>query len=407
MNSVELAKERFEMISWSLDERLKRLMLAAEAKTLGRGGITKIAHALGVSRPTIHAGIKELENKSLSECSAHITRIRCKGGGRKKLVEQNPELLETLKSLVEPNARGDPESPLLWTSKSLRVLAEELCNLGYKISYVTVAILLEKLGYSLQSNKKTLEGAQNPDRDTQFRFINDMVKEALSKNNPIISVDTKKKELVGQYKNTGRTYRPKGNPEEVKVYDFIDESLGRVNPYGVYDLAGNTGWVSVGTDHDTASFAVDTIRRWWYSMGKERYRGATELVITADGGGSNGSRVRLWKKELQSFANEIKIPIRVSHFPPGTSKWNKIEHKMFSYISMNWRGRPLISHEVIVNLIANTTTKAGLSIQAELNQKLYPLGVKVSNEEFSDINIERNKFHGEWNYLISPNSQDM
>lgn len=404
MNSIALVKQRFESIAWALDERLKRLVAAAEAKSLGRGGITHVAKATGLARITIHAGIKELENRSVENVPEDVVKTRRAGGGRKKLLETSPVILEDLKKLVEPTTRGDPESPLLWTCKSLRNLSAELVTMGYKISHATVAVLLEKLGYSLQANSKTLEGSTNPDRNEQFEFINSKVTEALSTNNPVISVDTKKKELVGQYKNSGKTYRPKGEPEAVKVYDFVDEELGRANPYGVYDIGDNVGWVSVGTDHDTASFAVDTIRRWWFTMGKERYEEASTLMIAADGGGSNGSRVRLWKKELQAFANEIGFPIRVSHFPPGTSKWNKIEHRMFSHITMNWRGRPLVNHEVIVNLIANTTTKTGLKIQAELNKKLYPIGIKVSDEDFESINIVRDKFHGEWNYVISPNN---
>ncbi len=405
MDNVELAKQRFETISWALDERLKRLLAATEAKALGRGGITKIAEVTGMARITIHAGLKELQEKVTEGICLLSGKTRRNGGGRKTLLKTVPVVLEDLKKLVEPATRGDPESPLLWTSKSLRNLAGALVDLGHKISHQTVGMLLEKeLGYSLQSNRKTLEGSGNPDRNAQFELINEKVKKVLSENNPVISVDTKKKELVGQYKNAGKTYRLKGQPEKVRVYDFIDEDLGRANPYGVYDIANNLGWVSVGTDHDTSSFAVDTIRKWWYSMGKARYPDAKELMITADGGGSNGSHVRLWKKELQNFADEIGFPIRVSHFPPGTSKWNKIEHKMFCHISMNWRGRPLVNHEIIVNLIANTTTKTGLAIQAELNNKLYPTGIKVSDEDFNAINIARDEFHGEWNYIISPNA---
>ncbi len=404
MNNIELAKHRFEMLSWALDEKLKRLVVAAEAKTLGRGGITQMAKATGMARITIHSGLKELEDKSPESVDLLSGKTRRAGGGRKKLLEIAPAILEDLKKLVEPTTRGDPESPLLWTCKSLRNLATELTTMGHKVSHSTVGLLLEKLGYSLQANRKTLEGSSNPDRNEQFELINKKVKDALSASNPVISVDTKKKELVGQYKNSGKTYRPKGAPEEVKVYDFVDEELGRANPYGVYDVANNVGWVSVGTDHDTSSFAVDTIRKWWYSMGEEMYPTATELMITADGGGSNGSRVRLWKKELQKFSDEIGFPIKVSHFPPGTSKWNKIEHKMFCHISMNWRGRPLVSHEIIVNLIANTTTKTGLKIQAALNNNIYPTGIKVSDEEFNSINIARDEFHGEWNYVISPKS---
>lgn len=404
MNSIAHAKQRFELISWALDERLKRLFAAAEAKALGHGGITQIAKVTGMARITIHAGLKELESKTPGSIDLLDGKTRRIGGGRKKLLETSPVILEDLRKLVEPTTRGDPENPLLWTCKSLRNLAIELVAQGYKISHSTVGLLLEKLGYSLQANRKVLEGSNNPDRNEQFELINKKVKEVLSASNPVISVDTKKKELVGQYKNSGKTYRPKGKPEKVKVYDFVDEELGRASPYGVYDIANNAGWVSVGTDHDTSSFAVDTIRQWWHSMGKEKYPEATELMITADGGGSNGSRVRLWKKELQDFANEIGFPIRVSHFPPGTSKWNKIEHKMFCHISMNWRGKPLVSHEIIVNLIANTTTKTGLKIQADLNKNLYPIGIKISDEDFNSINIVRDEFHGEWNYIISPNT---
>jgi len=403
METQILAKQRFELISWALDERLRRLLAASEAKVIGRGGVSQISKITGISRVTIHAGLKELDARDAESTEdLPVGKTRRQGGGRKKVTETSPEILKLLKDIVEPSTRGDPESPLLWTAKSLRTLASELAMLGYKISHETIGSLLEKIGYSLQANSKVLEGSKHPDRNQQFEFINNNAQEVQLSNNPVISVDTKKKELVGMYKNVGKTYRPKGNPEEVKVYDFVDEELGKANPYGVYDIGNNLGFVSVGTDHDTAVFAVDTIRRWWNTMGKERYPEASELMITADGGGSNGSRVRLWKLELQKFANEIGFPVRVSHFPPGTSKWNKIEHKMFSYISMNWRGRPLVTHEVIVNLIANTTTNSGLQINAELNRNTYPTGIKVSDLEFESINIKRNEFHGEWNYIISP-----
>jgi len=403
METQILAKQRFELISWALDERLRRLLAASEAKVIGRGGVSQISKITGISRVTIHAGLKELDARDAESTEdLPVGKTRRQGGGRKKVTETSPEILKLLKDIVEPSTRGDPESPLLWTAKSLRTLASELAMLGYKISHETIGSLLEKIGYSLQANSKVLEGSKNPDRNQQFEFINNNAQEVQLSNNPVISVDTKKKELVGMYKNAGKTYRLKGNPEEVKVYDFVDEELGKANPYGVYDIGNNLGFVSVGTDHDTAVFAVDTIRRWWNTMGKEKYPEASELMITADGGGSNGSRVRLWKLELQKFANEIGFPVRVSHFPPGTSKWNKIEHKMFSYISMNWRGRPLVTHEVIVNLIANTTTNSGLQINAELNRNTYPTGIKVSNLEFESINIKRNEFHGEWNYIISP-----
>lgn len=403
MKEEQLAAERLKILSGALNERLRRLFAAAEAKVLGRGGVTRIAKATGISRRAIHVGLGELEG-SLDGADSPLKagKIRASGGGRKKVTEQDPTLKEDLERLVESTTRGDPESPLRWTCKSLRTLADELKALGHKVSYPVVGEILHDLDYSLQGNAKTLEGSQHADRNEQFEWINGRVKATMEKGNPVISVDTKKKELVGAYKNTGQTWRPKGKPEEVKVHDFIDKSLGRVNPYGVYDVGSNSAWVSVGTDSDTACFAVETIRRWWKTMGKARYPGATELMITADGGGSNGSRLRLWKLELQRLADELGIPIRVSHFPPGTSKWNKIEHRLFSFISMNWRGKPLISHEVIVNLIANTTNRTGLKVKAELDKTHYPKGIKVSDEDFERINIERAEFHGEWNYLISP-----
>lgn len=398
-----MASERFKLLSWTLDERLRRLFAAAEAKVVGQGGITYISKATGISRRAIHAGLDELESReSGAETEIKKGKIRKSGGGRKKVTEKDPKLKADLERLVEATTRGDPESPLRWTCKSLRMLADELKAQGHKVSYPVVGNLLHDLDYSLQGNVKTLEGSQHVDRNAQFEWINKKVQETQAENNPVISVDTKKKELVGPYKNGGRTWRPKGDPEEVKVHDFPDVELGRANPYGVYDLTSNSGWVSVGTDHDTASFAVETIRRWWKAMGKEKYPKADKLMITADGGGSNGSRLRLWKLELQRLANELGIPIRVSHFPPGTSKWNKIEHRLFSFISMNWRGKPLISHEVIVNLIANTTNRTGLTVQAQLDKTSYPKGIKVSAEDFERINIKREEFHGEWNYVISP-----
>lgn len=392
-------KQKFQILFPALTERTTRLVAAAEAMSLERGGITEVAEAAGISRATVHAGIKELKAGTVL---SDAKKSRRKGGGRKCITEKVPGLVEELEKLIDPFTRGDPESPLLWVAKSLRTLASELGKLGFKVSYKTIRELLIKMEYSLQGNKKVIEGGKHPDRNAQFENINSQVKELLSNNNPVISVDAKKKELVGLYKNAGKEYRPKGSPEEVKVYDFVDKKLGKANPYGVYDVGNNVGWVSVGTDHDTASFAVDTIRRWWNVMGKEKYPNASELMIVADGGGSNSTRARLWKKELQSLADEINFPIRVSHLPPGTSKWNKIEHKMFSYISMNWRGRPLVSHEIILNLISNTTTKTGLKIKAELNDKLYKIGTKVTDSEFKAINLVRDNFHGEWNYKISP-----
>lgn len=397
-------RNRYLSLEWTLDERLRRLYAAAEAKALGHGGVTLVWKATGVAKGSIQQGLKELEQR-VDSVEPNLQRIRKIGAGRKASVTNDAELLSALESLVEPVTRGDPESPLRWTCKSLRQLESELVAQGYAVSHSSIGGLLKGLGYSLQGNRKTLEGTSHPDRNAQFEYINSRVEEAVSIKQPVISVDTKKKELVGQFKNGGKEWRPQGNPEQVNVYDFVDKELGRANPYGVFDLADNSGWVSVGTDHDTASFAVSTIRRWWLVMGKPLYPDVKELLITADGGGSNGSRVRLWKLELQQLSDELGFPIRVSHFPPGTSKWNKIEHQLFSHISMNWRGQPLVSHEVIVNLIASTTTRKGLKVQAELDSNLYPKGIKVTDEEFASIRISRDEFHGEWNYLITPNGK--
>jgi hypothetical protein len=401
MDIESAIKERYQNLEWALDERLRRLFAASEAKAIGHGGIALVWKATGVARGSIQQGLKELVEKSQG-IEGSSRRIRRVGAGRKTTVTEDAALLSALESLVEPVTRGDPESPLRWTCKSLRQLANELGGQGYIVSHTSIGGLLKKLGYSLQGNRKTLEGADHPDRNAQFEYINARVQEVLDQGQPVISVDTKKKELVGQFKNGGQEWRPEGDPEKVNVYDFVDKELGRANPYGVYDLANNTGWVSVGTDHDTASFAVATIRRWWLAMGTPLYPDVKELMITADGGGSNGSRVRLWKLELQQLSDELGIPIRVSHFPPGTSKWNKIEHRLFSHISMNWRGQPLVSHEVIVNLIAATTTRKGLKVSAELDSKPYPKGIKVTDEEFAKIHILRDEFHGEWNYTIMP-----
>ena len=405
MDEESAIRERFQNLAWAFDERMRRLYAASEAKVLGHGGITLVQKATGVARNSIKLGLKELlrsQQEGQKEDNAN-RRLRRIGGGRKATVKDDKKLLAAIESLVEPVTRGDPESVLRWTCKSLRQLESELKSQGYVVSHTSIGDLLRKLGYSLQGNRKTLEGGDHPDRNTQFEFINARAEDAIRNGQPVISVDTKKKELVGQYKNGGKELRPKGEPEEVKVYDFVDKDLGRANPYGVYDIKNNLGWVTVGTDHDTASFAVSTIRRWWFGMGKDLYPGARELLITADGGGSNGSRVRLWKLELQKLANELGIPVRVSHFPPGTSKWNKIEHRLFSYISMNWRGKPLISHETIVNLIAATTTKKGLKVKAELDSGHYPKGIKVTDEELETVRIFRDDFHGECNYSILPN----
>jgi transposase len=373
---------------------------AAESLSAGRGGISAVSRVTGISRTTIYQGIKELEDtESLSEATG---RTRAPGGGRKKIVDINPGMRTDLDALLEPVTRGDPESALRWTCKSLRKLAAELERRGHVISHQVVANILRQMGYSLQSNRKTTEGKQNPDRNEQFEFINLLVEDNLAEGNPVISVDAKKKELVGRFKNAGKEWREKGEPERVNVYDFPSMADGRATPYGIYDIGDNTGWVNVGIDKDTSEFAVESIRRWWTDTGKSKYPDAGQLVITADGGGSNGSRVRLWKTQLQKFCNEIGIPIVVSHFPPGTSKWNKIEHRLFSFISMNWRGRPLTCFQTVINLISSTTTKTGLKVKAELDPNKYAKGIKITDAEMRMIDISRDKFHGEWNYTINP-----
>ncbi len=396
MAEDEAIKRRFELLSPHLDERTRRLMAASEAVAVGRGGASAVARATGVSRRVIGEGIKEL---SVAPVGGAV-RIRRPGGGRKRTRDTDPTLREDLERLVEPVTRGDPESPLRWTCKSVRKLAAELCRTGHQVSHRLVADLLHDLGYSLQGNRKTLEGTNHPDRDAQFEHLNQRVEEHVAQGEPAISVDTKKKEVVGDFKNGGRELRPQGDPEHVRVHDFIIPELGRANPYGVYDLAQNTGWVSVGTDHDTAAFAVESIRRWWTIMGQPIYPMATRLLITADGGGSNGSRVRLWKLELQRLADETGLELAVCHLPPGTSKWNKIEHRLFSFISQNWRGKPLISHEVIVSLIAATKTTTGLTVRCALDTTAYPTGLKVSDQDLAAINLHRDDFHGDWNYTI-------
>jgi transposase len=389
---------RFMALRDTLDERSRRLAAAAESIAIGRGGIAAVSQATGMSRPAIRLGMT-----GLKQPAAHPpNRIRRPGGGRKTTVSQDPELLRDLERLVEPVTRGDPESPLRWTCKSLRKLAAELRGMGHKTSHRMVGELLHHLGYSLQANSKTKEGTNHPDRNAQFEYLNRKVKRQLRQGQPAISVDTKKKELVGDFKNNGRELRPAGNPEQVRVHDFIIPELGRANPYGIYDIAQNIGWVSVGVDHDTAAFAVESIRRWWYGMGQAVYPQATDLLITADSGGSNGSRVRLWKLELQKLADQTGLSISVCHLPPGTSKWNKIEHRLFSFISQNWRGKPLISHEVIVNLIAATITDTGLMVHSEIDDAAYPAGIKVSDKEISALNLRRDKFHGDWNYTLQP-----
>jgi transposase len=391
--------KRHEILTKVLNEHGIRLTLAAEALAIGRGGITQVHEATGVSRKSIALGIAEINGEVSNP--EEDGRIRRKGGGRKKTVDKDPAIKNDLELLVNGTTRGDPESPLLWTTKSVRKLSAELSDMGHAVSHRMVNELLWEMGYSLQSNRKKDEGGNHPDRDAQFRHIDETVTERMRSHEPVISVDTKKKELVGNYKNSGREWHEKKNPTFVNVYDFIGE-LGKVSPYGVYDIANDMGWVNLGITHDTAEFAVESIRKWWYTMGAELYPDATGLYITADGGGSNGSRVRLWKTELQKFATEIGLVISVSHFPPGTSKWNKIEHRLFSIISMNWRERPLLTYETIVNLISSTTTTAGLRVRCDIDERNYEKGRKITDEELSGISISRDSFHGDWNYTISP-----
>ena len=392
-------RQRYRVLAGVVDERVRRLMVAAESLAIGRGGQVAVARATGVSRTTIQQGIREVQQPELQ---AGKGRIRRSGGGRKATVVIDPTLRTDLDRLVEPTSRGDPESPLRWTCKSVRRLAEELKAQGHQTSHRMVAELLHDLGYSLQANQKMLEGSEHPDRNAQFEHLNDAVQQQLWAGEPTVSVDTKKKELIGPFKNGGRELRPKGKPEQVRVHDFIIRELGRVTPYGVYDVAQNEAWVSVGIDHDTAAFAVESIRRWWWSMGYSLYPKATRLLITADAGGSNGYRLRLWKLELQKLADETGLEIAVCHFPPGTSKWNKIEHRLFSAITQNWRGKPLVSHEVVVNLIGATTTTTRLKVKSELDTNQYPAGRIVSDDELSAIHIRRDTFHGDWNYSLLP-----
>jgi hypothetical protein len=379
----------------------RRLFAANEALAIGYGGVTAVAMATGLARSTIRRAIVELQGGS----NPIGQRVRRKGGGRKRAVVLQPGLPAALETLIEDAIRGDPETPLRWVSRSQRRLARALCERGFEVSQKLVGLLLRELGYGCQANRKTREGTSHPDRDAQFAHINTVVQAAMAAGEPAISVDTKKKELVGDFRNPGRELRPKGRPEAVRVHDFELPELGKVAPYGVYDLAANAGWVSVGVDADTAAFAVESIRRWWQQLGRARYPEATRLVITADCGGSNGARVRLWKRELQRFADETGLAVTVAHLPPGTSKWNRIEHRLFAYISQNWRGKPLVSHRVIVQLIGATTTQTGLTVRCELDASRYPKGVKVTAAEMAALAIERDPFHGEWNYTISPSQQ--
>ena len=398
MISESAIREKYRTLAPALNERQRRLWAGTEAIHLGFGGMAIVIRATGLSYLTVARGMREASQGS----SLPVERVRNAGGGRKPTVGVDPELRRVLESLVEPLTRGDPESPLRWTCKSTRKLAKELKSQGYTISHATIASLLLDLGYSLQGNRKTREGSKHPDRNAQFEYINKQAGAALDAGQPAISVDTKKKELVGDFKNGGQEWQPKGEPEEVRVHDFIDPDLGRAIPYGVYDLARNAGWVSVGIDHDTAAFAVATIERWWKKMGRKAYPNARQLLITADGGGSNGSRVRLWKLELQRFSDRTGLTITVCHFPPGTSKWNKIEHRLFSFIGQNWRGKPLLTHATIVNLIAGTSNEKGLKVKCELDNHIYPPKIKVTDEQMSEIRLAPHPFHGEWNYTIKP-----
>lgn len=391
-------RERYHLLRDSFNERSRRLWAAAEVKVAGRGGFRAVLRATGLSPTTLAKGCRELKARKRLPAD----RIRRSGGGRKSTETRIPEIMPALERLVDSSTRGDPEAPLRWTCRSVRALAMELGANGRTVSYVTVARLLHNAGYSLQANLKTKEGANHPDRNAQFEFINAQVLQRLKAGEPTISVDTKKKELVGAYRNGGREWRSKGDPARVKVHDFIDPKKGKAIPYGVYDLARNAGWVSVGVTHDTAEFAVATIRKWWRRMGKRSYPRASSILITADSGGSNGARVRLWKYELQRFANESGLSIQVCHFPPGTSKWNKVEHRLFSFITQNWRGKPLYTLATIVSLIASTRTRAGLTVRCELDTQHYPKGTKVPDTEFQKVNLTPNPFHGEWNYTIHP-----
>jgi len=397
MEAVDELRHKWQLFMPHLNERQRRLLAAAEARVLGYGGVSLVARASGLSRPTIYRGMRELDEPGLP-----VGRSRVDGGGRQRTDRKTPSIVEALERLIDPVTRGDPTSPLRWTCKSTRHLAQALGDIGYTISAPTVGEILHQLGYSLQGNAKTIEGKQHPDRDAQFQYINRRTQWFLRRKLPVVSVDSKKKELIGRYGNKGREWQPAGQPEAVQTHDFPDPNQGKAITYGVYDMGRNRGWVNVGCDHDTARFAVESIRRWWHSMGRKNYRSATRLLICADAGGSNGYRLRLWKVELQKLANETGLQITVCHFPPGTSKWNKIEHRLFCHITLNWRGRPLISHEVVVNLIGATTTRTGLEVHAALDSGSYPTKVKVSDKEMERVCLRPHKFHGEWNYSIAP-----
>ncbi|MDR3639532.1 MAG: ISAzo13 family transposase [Isosphaeraceae bacterium] len=401
---IERIRVKYLALDAVLDERSRRQWAAAEARDYGYGGVTAVATATGLARDTIAAGLRELEYRESHPDEPVTTRLRHVGAGRKRLTESDETLPIALESLLEPLTRGDPMSPLRWTCKSTRRLATELTSQGHRVGYRTVAWLLHEAGYSLQANRKTREGNQHPDRNAQFEFINKQATRFQKRRQPVISVDTKKKELVGDFKNGGREWCPEGEPEKVRVHDFPDKELGKAIPYGVFDVTNNQGWVSVGIDHDTAYFATASIRRWWQEMGTQRFPAAAELFITADGGGSNGYRTRLWKVALQGLADEMGLKLTVSHFPPGTSKWNKVEHRLFSFITQNWRGKPLVSIQVIVNLIAATRTAKGLIVKAAIDQTKYETGISVTDEQMAKLNVKPAKFHGEWNYTITPRS---
>jgi Rhodopirellula transposase DDE domain len=399
---IERIRLKFRALDAVLDERSRRQWAAAEAREYGHGGVTAVAAATGLARDTVAAGLRELEYRESHPNEPVTKRLRHAGAGRKRLVESDPTLVAALEALLEPLTRGDPMSPLRWTCKSTRRLATELTSQGHRVGYRTVAWLLREAGYSLQANRKTREGNQHPDRNAQFEFINREATRFQKRRQPVISVDTKKKELVGDFKNGGREWCPEGKPEKVRVHDFQDKELGKAIPYGVYDVTNNQGWVSVGIDHDSAYFATGSICRWWREMGAQRFPRATELLITADGGGSNGYRTRLWKVALQDLADDIGLKLTVSHFPPGTSKWNKVEHRLFSFITQNWRGKPLVSIQVIVNLIAATRTTKGLIVKAALDERNYETGISVTDAQMAKLNLKPAQFHGEWNYTITP-----
>jgi Rhodopirellula transposase DDE domain len=402
MIDIAIITARFDALARFLNERDRRLFAASEARAAGRGGIAAVSRATGIARSTIGRGLDDLQSGAVPSS----TRVRRRGGGCKAAVQTQPGLLDALKDLVQSSIRGDPEAALLWVSKSQRILSAALAERGFTAGQKLVGRLLRRLGFSLQANAKTREGTSHPDRNAQFEHINAEVKAFQAVGEPVISVDTKKKELVGDFKNGGRELRPKGQPEPVRVHDFPIPELGKAVPYGIYDVTNNAGWVNLGISHDTAAFAVESIRRWWHELGATRYPAATRLLINADCGGSNGARVHLWKRELQVLADELGITITVCHLPPGTSKWNRIEHRLFAFITMNWRGKPLVSYQVIVQLIANTTTDTGLIVACRLDANAYEKGIQVSKAEMAALNIQPANFHGEWNYTISPRSPD-